>query len=449
MNADQDRLMQLYQEMESLVYKLSRVPENHREKAREIIELCQESLKAVPSVDTPVYIHITGTDKSFKTSFLLDLFDNDELRKIFSVKMRNTSENTAVPCLVTPSQVDAVTISQVCISTGVVMREDLNQKQFNRLYDLSNGAEPDDYLLRVEVPAEATPMSLPVIEYPGIKEGADAMDRQKRLHQTFQTNMLDTLVKFPGILVTCFQHKIAIPPGHPLDAILKKYGAVLKTNFSHHKLPLVISMQGESAIASYCGNTNVEQDIGSDFKSYRDFETIVQLVNPCNLDYPVTFGEKGPHVDTWIRNISRYRDLEEIKEQILLDGGIAWSRRMLKALCTSSHIQEALNNLFFKPWMMEAMALNARAMDCFHDITNHDEVEEIKERMRQAILNDSYQPLRQFFKSELAYAHEGIISNHEEFWTTIFSQYLEQFLKESDRSKALARGMWNSLFQAS
>lgn len=448
MNADQDRLKELYRDIESLIYKLSRVPADHLERAGGITELCRETLKSVPSTDTPVYIHVTGTDKSFKTSFLLDLFDNDELRKLFAVKMRNTSENTAVPCLVTPSsRVEGIAISQICITTGAVMRQDLNQNQFNRLYDLSSGAQPDDYLLRIEVPSKATPMTIPVIEYPGIKEGADAMDEQKRLHQTFQRNMLETLVKFPGILVACFQHKIAIPPGHPLDAILKKYGTILKTARSLHKLPLVLSMQGESAIASYCGNTNVEHDIANDFKSYTDFDTIVQLVNPCNLDYPVTFGEPGPHVDAWIRNLSRYQNLDEIREQIMIDGGIAWSRRTLKELCTSSRIQDALNNLFLRPWISEASTLLARALDCFYDIENHDEVEEIKQRMRRAILNDSYQNLRQFFNSELAYAHEGIISNHEDFWTTIFTSYLEQFFRDSERSKAIAQNMWKNLLQ--
>ena len=448
MNADQDRLKGVYRAIESLIDKLARVPANHLERTREITELCRETLKSVPSTDTPVYIHVTGTDKSFKTSFLLDLFDNDELRKLFAVKMRHTSENTAVPCLVIPSsEVAAITISQVCITTGAVLRMDLNQNQFNRLYDLSSGAQPDDYLLRIEVPSGATPMTVPVIEYPGIKEGADAMDEQKKLHQTFQSNMLDTLVKFPGILVACFQHKIAIPPGHPLDAILKKYGTILKTGRSLHKLPLVLSMQGESAIASYCGNTNVEHDIANDFKSHTDFETLVQLVNPCNREYPVTFGEPGPHVDAWIRNLSRYQNLDEIKEQIMIDGGIAWSRRTLKDLCTSSHIQDALSSLFLRPWISEASAVHARALDCLYDIENHDEVEEIKERMRRAIINDSYQDLRSFFTSELAYAHGGIISNHEDFWTTIFAGYLEQFFRDSDRSKAISRIMWQNLRQ--
>ncbi|CCK82222.1 hypothetical protein [Desulfobacula toluolica] len=448
MNANQDRLMQLHRNIESIADKLTTVPQIHQDRAEEVIDLCRNCLKNVPSVDTPVYIHITGTDKSFKTSYLLDLFDNDELRKLFSVKMRTTSENTAVPCLVEPSSgVDKVFISQVSISTGRIMRNNLTQNQFNRLYDLSSGAVPDDYLLRVQVPDHATPMTLPVIEYPGIKEGADAMERQKELHRLFQENMMATLVKYPGILVACFQHKIAIPPGHPLDAILKKYGKVLKTNVSYHKLPLVLSLQGESAIASYCGNTNVVQDIQSDFQSYNAFDTLIQLINPCNTDYPVNFVPPGPHVDEWVTNMSRYRNIEEIKEQVLFDGGVSWSRRILKELCATSYVREALDNLFLKPWIMEADVLYSKAMDCYHDIMNYDEVAQIKERIRQAILNESYQPLRQFFEAELGYAHEGIIANHQEFWVTIFSQYLEQFLREADRSKTIAKVMWNTLFK--
>ncbi|WP_300460666.1 hypothetical protein [Desulfobacula sp.] len=448
MNANKNRLIKLHQDIESIVDKLSTVPERHRNRAQEFIDLCRDCLHTLPAVDTPVYIHITGTDKSFKTSFLLDLFDNDDLRNLFSVKVRTTTENTAVPCLVEPcSQVDVVTISQVSITTGKIMRSQLTQQQFNRLYDLSNGAVPEDYLLQIKVPALATPMTIPVIEYPGIKEGADATDRQQRLHRLFQENMLATLVKYPGILVACFQHKVAIPPGHPLDAILKKYGKILKTDFSHHKLPLVLSLQGESAIASYCGNTNVEQDIQSDFQSYKSFDTLIQLINPCNMDYPVSFVQPGPHVDDWIRNLSRYRNLQEVKDQVLLDGGISWSRRMLKDVCTTSYIQEALDNLFLRPWIMEARAVHAKAMDCYHDITNYDEVVEIKERMRQSILKESYQPLRQFFDAELGYAPEGIIQNHPEFWIGIFSLYLEQFLRDGDRSKTIATVMWNTLFQ--
>lgn len=448
MNASPDRLKHLRREMESIIRQFTLLPETHRERARNIIEQCTKSLEAAPSLDTPVYVHITGTDKSFKTSYLLDLFDNDELRQLFSVKIRTTSENTAVPCLVEPSeQVDALGVSQVSISTGEIIQDHLTPEEFNSLYDLSGGAEPDDYLIRIEIPAHATAMDLPVIEYPGIKEGADSTDRQIVLHRKFQENMMACLVKFPGILVACFQHKVFIPKGHPMDAILKKYGDALKTNFAHHKLPLVLSLQGESAVASYCGNTNVEQDIQSDFKSFTDFDAVVQLINPCNSEYPVHFIPPGPFVDGWIQRLSKYRNLDEIIEHIRHDGGISWSRQLLKNLCTTSYIREALDNIFLKPWITEATGLLARAIDTYHEIAGHDEVAEIRERMRRTIVDDAYQSLRQIFEDELSYTHENIIIDHPEFWISVFSNYLDQFFQEEKRSKAIAGAMWDRLFQ--
>jgi len=443
-----DRLFNLQQEIEAIVRQLEAIPAEHQVNAGGIIERCRNCLKTLPAVDTPVYIHITGTDKSFKTSYLLDLFDNDDLREMFSVKQRNTSENTAVPCLVDPVDwTDEVVVSQVSIRTGRVIRDRLTQEQFNRLYDLSSGAKPKNYLIRVAVPADKTPMTLPVIEYPGIKEGADALESQKERHQTFQAYMLDCLVRYPGILVTCFQHKIAIPPGHPLDAILKKYGDVLKTNYSYHKLPLVLSLQGDSAIASYCGNTDVENDLASDFKSYKSFESIVQLVNPCNDEYPVSFISPGPHVDAWIRNLSNYKDLKEIKDQVKKDGGVSWSRTMLGQISSTSHIQEALDNIFLTPWIQEAVEVHALALDSLHDIENYDEVSQVKERVRKAILDETYQGLRQFFDTEMEYTDRGEILNHKEFWTTVFTQYLDQFLIDTQRSAAIARVLWENLYK--
>lgn len=443
---NQDRLMQLQKEIESIMDMLGDVPSQHRDKAQAVIDQCRACINTMPAVDTPVYIHITGTDKSFKTSYLLDLFDNDDLRDAFSVKMRNTSENTAVPCLVEPSSgVDAIIISQVSIRTGKVMQNQLTPKQFRRLYDLSFGAEPNDYLIRISIPADQTPMIRSVIEYPGIKEGADSVPRQKERHRIFQENMLATLVRYPGILVACFQHKIAIPIGHPMDAILKKYGDVLKTDFAHHKLPLVLSLQGDSAVASYCGNTNVEKDLQNDFKSYKAFESVIQLVNPFNGEYPVSFIPPGPHVDAWIGNLSKYKDLEQIKKEILKDGGVSWSRKMLDRLCTTSHIREALGNMFLAPWIKEAVAVHSRAVDVYHGINNYDEVTQIKERVRKAILNETYQPLRHFFNAELSYTHDGIIVDHQVFWTTIFSQYLGQFFQDPQRSQAISKGVWDVL----
>ncbi|MCA1787335.1 MAG: hypothetical protein LC657_15280, partial [Desulfobacteraceae bacterium] len=124
-----DRLLKIQNSINEVVQQLAGMPVRQAHRVDKVIERCQMCLKTAPDTDTPVYIHITGTDKSFKTSYLLDLFDNDALRGLFAVKQRNTSENTAVPCLVEPvSWTDAVVVSQVSISTGNVIRDQLTQE---------------------------------------------------------------------------------------------------------------------------------------------------------------------------------------------------------------------------------------------------------------------------------------------------------------------------------
>ncbi len=441
-----DGVLHLKNNIKAICEKLGDVPSGQAEKAKAAIDMCRHCLAEVPETDSPVYVHITGTDKSFKTSYLLDLFDHPGLRELFSVKIHDTSENTAVPCLVEPSnEVTGITVRQLAISTKQILREDLTKQQFIRLYDLASGAEPNDYLLQVLVPKDETPMTLPVIEYPGIKEGADAMAQQQELHETFQKDLLKTLVKFPGVLVACFQHKIAIPIGHPMDIILKKYGEVLKTGFSHHKLPLVISMQGASAVAGYLGNTNVEKDIKNDFSSFQAFDSVIQLVNPLNETYRVTFSEPGPHVENWINNLSRYGSIREIQKAIISDGGISRSRDLLEEICQAPYLQEALDNLFLKPWLIKGAACLEKALSCFNEIATYDEVSEISEKIRVAVIKGRYRSLRYFFNHEMEIISDGVIDNHGNFWPAIFSQYLSQFLEDDKKSDAIARVLWDQL----
>lgn len=481
MNLRQTRITHLKERIEQALNNLLSVPEDQRTKTLYAIEKCRESLATVPSTETPVYVHIIGTDKSFKTSYLLDLFDHSELRNLFSLKSHNTSENTAVPCLVEPSsQVKEITIRQISISSGTIMEDNMSAGMFVKLYDLSEGALPDDYLLQVIIPAEQTPMSLPVIEYPGIKEGADASEEQKNLHQIFHQNLIQNLTRFPGILVACFQHKVAIPPGHPMDIILKKYGEVLDTddswqNFSDieaaskdreqtsktleyninqmgkhlnkNGLPLIVSLQGSSAITGYCGNTNVEKDIATDFKSYRSFDTTIQLINPYNHAYPVVFGQPGQYVDSWIKNLSHYKDIHEIHQQITLDGGINWSRSLLDDICHNSHIQDALDNIFLRPWVTQSESCIEKAIEVLREIETYDEVAEINEKIRQSIISGRYRTIRTFFINELAVTADGIVQNHQHFWSNIFYQYLLQFFNDNARCSAIAKVLWDNLEQ--
>ncbi len=446
MRFNESRLARLRDSIESIIEKLKATPAQQMEKASLVITACRECLDHVPATDTPVYVHIMGTDKSFKTSYLLDLFNHGGLRELFSVKAHNTSENTAVPCLVEPSDtVTRIVIRQLAISTGQIMRDDISPDLFGKLYDLSQGAVPGDYLLQVLVPAAQTPMTLPVIEYPGIKEGADALESQQMLHKTFEKNLVDNLIRFPGILVACFQHKIAIPPGHPMDIILKKYREVLDTGPLDRKLPLVVSLQGESAIAGYCGNTHVEKDIETDFKSYPAFDTVIQLVNPCNDRYPVSFGEPGPYVDGWITRLSRYKNLEEIQNSITLDGGIGWSRHLLESICAGETIKEALDIIFLMPWMDTAENCLAHAMTILNEIETYDEVSEVKERMRRLIVQGRYHSIRTYFNNEMATQADGIVDNHQRFWTGIFAQYLMQFFDDDDMCRRVSEALWENL----
>ena len=119
MRFNESRLVRLKDNIQSIIEKLKVVPSRQKERASLVVTACRECLDHVPATDTPVYVHIMGTDKSFKTSYLLDLFDHEALGDLFSVKAHNTSENTAVPCLVEPSDaVNRLVIRQLAISTG-------------------------------------------------------------------------------------------------------------------------------------------------------------------------------------------------------------------------------------------------------------------------------------------------------------------------------------------
>jgi len=448
MRFNESRLVRLKDNIQSIIEKLKIVPSRQKERASSVVTACRECLDHVPATDTPVYVHIMGTDKSFKTSYLLDLFDHEALGNLFSVKAHNTSENTAVPCLVEPSDaVNRIVIRQLAISTGQIIRDDITPDIFGKLYDLSQGAVPDDYLLQVLVPAAQTPMTLPVIEYPGIKEGADALEAQRALHKTFEKNLVDNLIRFPGILVACFQHKIAIPLGHPMDIILRKYREVLDTGPLDRKLPLVVSLQGESAIAGYCGNTHVEKDIATDFKSYTAFDTMIQLVNPCNARYAVTFGAPGPYVEGWISGLSRYKNLEEIQENITLDGGIAWSRTLLESICGGETIREALDIIFLMPWITQAENCITDAMAALNEIETYDEVAEVKEKMRQIIVQGRYHAIRTYFNNEMSTQVDGIVDNHDRFWSSVFAQYLMQFFDDDGLCQRVSEELWQNMKQ--
>ena len=228
---------------------------------------------------------------------------------------------------------------------------------------------------------------------------------------------------------------------------MRKYREVLDTGPLDRKLPLVVSLQGESAIAGYCGNTNVEKDIATDFKSYTAFDTMIQLVNPCNGRYPVTFGAPGPYVEGWISGLSRYKNLEEIQENITLDGGITWSRAILESICGEETIREALDIIFLMPWITQAENCISDAMAALSEIETYDEVAEVKEKMRQLIVQGRYHAIRTYFDNEMATQADGIVDNHDRFWNSVFAQYLMQFFDDDGMCHRVSKILWQNMKQ--
>lgn len=446
MRANADRLERVKSDIEDLQQKLAAVPEPQKGKTVSILKEGDDLLKKIPATDAPVFVHIIGTDKSFKTSYLLDLIGNDELRTWFDIQHHNMSENTAVPCLIQPdSRVDKIIAQHLILDTQKIEKDNLTPQEFKKLYDLGSGAKPKNNMLRVLVPSHATKFSLPVIEYPGMKKGADPSAEQKIIHQTFTENMLQLLKKFPGILVACFYQKVSIPEGHPIDAVLKEYAKYLKTDHPQHKLPLILSLQGETAITSYCGNTNVLQDIEKDFKSYQLFETYIQLVNPNNAQHAIQFSQPSAYVDVWRNKLSKYKSIQEIHENITKDGGINWSRVFLEAMCHTSHIREALDNIYLRPWIEEGDRFLDKALPVYDEILSTDIVQDTRKKIQEKVLAGKYKTVRDCFQQ--VFQKDKSKEPTTELWEKVFIEYLKQFLGERQDYKDIAGDIWQKLIE--
>ena len=445
--ANADRLNRIKTDIADLQEKLKDVPEQQKGRADSLIAACESHLKEAPHTDIPVHIHIIGTDKSYKTSYLLDLFDNEELRKLFDIPQNTSTEHTAVPCLIQPAKVDNLQIQRLSTKAQII-DEHISPPQFRKFYDLEQGARPGGYMLRILLPEHNSKMLFPVIEYPGMKKEADASEKQNQIHQILRDDMIQTLKSFPGILVACFYKKVTIPPGHPMDTILKEYASYLRTDHNQHKLPLILSLQGREAVMTYCGNTNVLQDIQKDFKSYELFDSTIQLTNPSHSQYPVNFGKKGNHVDEWIHKLSNYKDLNEIQENINKDGGISWSIALLEKICKYSHIREALDNIYLRPWIEENEKFLEEALLVYDEIKSFDIVLEIHAKLKESLNPKSYKyrTLRQCF-NDIFTPDMKSFTQQKDLWEKVCIDYLKQFFAKQDDCKNMAEEIWKRLLE--
>lgn len=432
-------------ELEHYIKLLEQTPPQQQRHAQELIARCRAQLEKTPKLDQPIFVHVIGTNKSYKTSYILDLFQHDGLRNTIRVAEATADEHTAVPCLVQPDEkAKQLTIQRLSLETGEVMG-DVDPTDFKYHYDLTEGVEPSSYMLRVLLPIDETPMKLPVIEYPGMKSGADMSPEEEERHKIFVQNMKQALRLFPGFFVACFQPRLDLPKDHPVDTILKHYAQSLNTDYQEHKLPLIISLQGVDAVRNYCGSTNVMENIRNDFKSYELFATKLQLVNPSYKGQrPIDFPAKGSYVDEWIQKVSDYNNIEEIYAAIKADGGIGWSRQYLQHICEGSHIYEAVDNIFLRSWITETEQLQMEIATAYDAIKSYDLVRETRKKIHQLIQKGEYTSLREYFEKRLSDQPVKTYADLEKLWLGVLMTYIEQFF-DAQTCAPLASALWEML----
>ncbi len=436
-------------EIDDCLRRLERLPELERTTEKNLIEQGKRLLERLPQETQPVYIHVIGIDKSYKTSYVLDLFDNTELRNLIPLPMATSSEHTGVPCLIEPDEkVDQLKIEKLSLDEQSPFTPDaVPRDQFTNLYlfDPKKVARTQRYMLRVYIPAKAVQFKLPVIDYPGMKRGPEEVKEQASLHEAFRTEMPLVLGKFPGIVVACFDRKVEIPYGHAMETILEKYRESLKANL---RLPLVLSQQGAKAIETYCGDTKVLEDIKKDFQSYTLFDTTIQLVNPRHSDYPVHFREEGPYVDEWIQTLSQYGDLGEIKKEIERDGGIEWSRKFLSRLARKEHLREAITRVYMGPWINDSKKFLELANGEYIRIISRHKGVETQERIRELLRSAKYKTIRDCFKEEFKSEFESNDQTiQEQLWKRVIAEYLQQFFDKQIDCTGIAEDVWTELIK--
>jgi len=445
----QTRLDEIRTKIVNIKQQFEELPAHQKNTVKFFIKESDDWIKKIPSAGRPVYVHIIGLDKSFKTSYVIDLIGNEDLREWFDVKSHTTTEHTAVSCLIRPSDKVTKIVARQIFFNNERSPIKLTLETFKSLYDFEEGAKPGEYMLEIFIPKDNSKIKIPIIEHPGMKKGADESDKQKKIHEQIRKNMLRALQRFPGIFVACFRDKVNIPQGHPIDTILQQYSKFLST--PEHKLPLILSLQGESAITSYCGNTNVLGDIKKDFKSYESFNTTVQLVNPSHKGQrPVNFGEKGKYVDEWIKELSKYESINNIYEYIKNNNGINYSRNLLGTICNNSHIRETIDNIYLAPIIEKCEEFYNSMSVKYEEIRTIDIVKDTREKLRKILLDGEYKTLRSCFEEKCnknGSKEFSDLQTLQAFWTDVLNDYLRQLVEKENICKIIANTTWKSLYE--
>ena len=428
--------------LQSLRKELGFVQKDHREAYRRyatqvntVGKKCDELLRDMPGLDTQIYVHVIGVPKALKTSYVLDLYKSPKLAEILDVKDASNSEHTACPCLITLT--DAPTTLEKCgLDLGDSPYE-IGISEFHQFYQVPADRVVDGgYLLKVNLSradADANAPTFSVIEYPGIEDSDEAEIKQKDLHDVFQADMMHTMRRYPGIVVACFETNVRLPNGHPLI----EYKNFLAQYNQHVRPPLVLSLNGVKAVAGFCGNTNVLNDIGQ-YKAFKMFDLKIQLINPNphNTDrYRLSkadFPNPGPHVLDWIQQLSDYQDIERVKTEIDKDGGVSFSRDMLAQMTQQAEIRDIVDRIYLTPWLEKAKQVVEAGQQLLGIVRSYDYQAEIKQKIRTKVTENDYKTIEALYqddkRSRPNYANSSDYQKAiKEFWITLVAKYFQQF----------------------
>jgi hypothetical protein len=430
----QNNLQSLFGELSEASREHPDAYQRYRTVIDEFIKQCKGLLQEMPGLDKQIYVHVVGVPKALKTSYVIDLFGKSaELIQILNVEERDSlDEHTACPCLITltdgPTKLEKI---------EPLVSKEVSVDEFHRLYQVpkERSTVKGGYLLKVSLSrtsAGANAPTFPVIEYPGVEHSDEAKDQQKGMHEVFRRDMIETMKDYPGIVVACFVTNVNLPVGHPLT----EYKNFLATHNSAIRPPLVLSLNGATAVSGYCGKTNVLESIGN-YKAFEQFTLKIQLINPNphNIDRHRLrdFPSAGPHVVEWIKKYSDYADVGDIHKQIKEDGGIGFSKQMLTKMTQSSDIRDVVDRIYLSPWLNKAKPLVSQGRDLIEKVKSYDHHLEVEKYILNKVAKNNYKTTDQLYEERKA-KRPSSPSNSEkyqqdikDFWITLVMDYFKQF----------------------
>ncbi|MBU0477211.1 hypothetical protein KKC91_01385 [bacterium] len=406
-------------------------------------------IKKEPDLSWITCVHVIGEARAMKSSFILDLFDNPDLRTHLNIIDDSAHDHTACPCMVIPTEEmqQSISIERVNIFNLEEKSEVRGIHKFQELYALPRDKEKltetaGGYFLKIFLPREKCKFPHVVIEYPGIDSKKYQSAEKEVLYNRLQEEFKALIEKIPGFVVACFEKKIDVPDKHPLDTFVKSY----KNSFGKgaQRLPLIFSFNGSGAIRTYCsGNSDLINLIDSNFSIHDEFDTRVQLINPNYQKYPIIWPDIANSnreiINTWISKFSNYKNYENLSSHIEKDGGFEYSRELLSKLVEDEELSDSIGLIFHNKWLEEGEEILSGLVRIRKDMDEWDDVKRIIEHIRKRLSNYVNNPYlsvketyhnnnRDFSSNTLDSFQEK--NSHRNLWLKTIADYYLQFVSE-------------------